>query len=134
MTLEIPESHQWLLEEPVVANLGTIMPDGRPQVNPVWVDHDDTHLRLNSAKGRQKDRNLREREYATVLLVDPDNPYFYVEIRGRVAEVIEGGEAEPHIDTLAKKYLGKDEYPWRQPGSVRMMYKIEPERIVTYGE
>ena len=127
----IPDSHKRLLTEPVIAILSTIMPDGRPQVNPVWCDYDGTFVRVNSAAGRQKDKNLKERKYATLLLMDPEDDYFWVEIRGRVVEATTEG-ADEHIDSLAKKYTGKDKYPFRQEGQVRVTYKIEPERIRPY--
>ncbi len=128
----IPESHIVLFERPVIASLGTVMPDGRPQVNPVWCDYDGTHVRVNSAQGRQKDRNLRERAFATILLRDPENSFFWVEVRGKAVEITtEGGDA--HIDSLAKKYTGEETYPWRVPGEVRVIYKILPERVVASG-
>lgn len=124
----IPESHLELFERPVVANLATLLPDGLIQVNPVWVDYDGTYVRFNSAQGRQKDKNLKKNGTATILLVDPQNPYFWVEIRGRVVEITTEG-AEAQIDSLAKKYLGADSYPWRKPEEVRLTYKIQPERV-----
>ncbi len=130
---KIPESHMRLLKDPVHPNLATVMPDGRPQVHPVWCDYDGTYVRFNTAKGRQKDDNLRREPYATLLLLDPDDPHFWMEIRGDVAERIEGGPADDHIDSLANKYLGKESYPYRRADEVRVMYKIEPERILVSG-
>lgn len=131
---KIPESHRHLLEDKVFAKLGTIMPDGRPQVHPVWCDYDGEYVRINSAKGRQKDENLRQRKYATVLLVAPDDPWFWMEIRGHLAELVEGEEADRHIDSLAHKYLGHETYQGRREGEVRVMYKIEPDRVLAFGE
>ncbi len=131
MAVAIPDSHKRLFIEPVLANLATIMPDGRPQVHPVWCDYDGTYVRTNSAQGRQKSKNLSQRGFATLLLVDPQNPFFWIEVRGRVAESTTAG-ADAHIDSLAKKYLGKDTYPFRREGEVRVMYKIEPERVLTF--
>ena len=108
------------------------MPDGQPQVTPVWVDFDGVHLLVNSAKGRQKDRNMRERPRVSLALIDPDNAYRYLEVRGRVVEVTEDG-ADAHIDKMAKKYLGADSYPFRQPGEQRVIYKISPEHVNTMG-
>ena len=125
---KIPESHLKLFEEPVIANLATVMPDGRPQVNPVWCDYDGTYVRINSSAGRQKDKNLKQRSYATLLLVDPNDPFYWIEVRGRVAEITTEG-ANAHIDSLAKKYLGKDRYPWYREGETRVTYKIEPDRV-----
>ena len=123
------ESYRDLLEQKApLANLGTVMADGTPQVTPVWFDWDGTHIRVNSAKGRLKDLNMRARAAVAVSIVDPDNIYRYLSIRGRVVEVTEQG-ADAHIDALAKKYLGKDKYPFRRAGEVRVTYKIRPERI-----
>ncbi len=132
MSNTIPQSHLTLFEKPVIAMLATVMPDGRPQVNPVWCDFDGTHVRVNSAQGRQKDQNMKERKFATVLLVDPENVFFWVEVRGTVAEITTDG-ADAHIDALAKKYLNADSYPFRNPDEVRVMYKILPERVITSG-
>ncbi len=128
MSNQIPDSHKELFERPVIANLATIMPDGQPQVNPVWCDWDGTHVRLNSAKGRAKDRNMRARPQVTVLLVNPDNVWHWIEVRGTVEEITEAG-ADAHIDALAKKYLGVDEYPFRRSDEVRVTYKIKPTRV-----
>lgn len=133
MSVTVPESHRWLLEDNrVVATLGTLMPEGAPQVHMIWFDYDGTYLRINTAEGRQKDLNLRERPYATFLLVDPNNPYFYLELRGEVAERVTGPDAVAHMGTLAKRYLGQDDF--EPPGETRVMYKIEPKHAVTYGE
>jgi PPOX class probable F420-dependent enzyme len=132
MSVTIPESHRWLLEDNrVVATLGTLMPEGAPQVHKIWFDYDGQYLRINMAEGRQKDKNLRERPYGTFLLVDPDNPYFYLELRGEVAERVVDGEAVEHLSTLAQRYLGQDDF--EAPGETRIMYKIEPKRAVVYG-
>lgn len=125
----IPDSHKILFERPIIASLATVMPDGRPQVNPVWCNYDGTYVRINSVPGRQKDRNLKERKFATILLRDPNDPFFWVEVRGSVVDTTtEGGDA--HIDALAKKYTGEDTYPYRVQGEVRVIYKILPERVV----
>jgi PPOX class probable F420-dependent enzyme len=126
--LIIPDSHRVLFEKPIPASLATVMADGLVQVNPVWVEYDGTFICFNSAQGRQKDKNLKQRRVATLLLVDPENPYFWIEIRGRVAEITTEG-ANQQIDRLAKKYLGQDKYPWRREGEVRISYKIKPERV-----
>jgi PPOX class probable F420-dependent enzyme len=134
MSNQIPESHLELFEKPVIANLATLMPDGQPQVNPVWCDYDGTYIRLNSAKGRAKDRNMRARPQVTVLLVNPESVWHWVEVRGTVEEITEEG-ADAHIDSLANKYLGVDSYPFRSEEEVRVMYKIKPTRVnaVTMG-
>src|SRR5690349_10127467 len=106
----IPDKYRDLFEKKAFASLGTLMPDGRPQVTPVWVDYDGTHFIVNSAKGRAKDRNMRRDPRVTLAVIDPDNPYRYLEVRGRVDEITENG-ADQHIDKMAKKYLGQDKYP-----------------------
>ncbi len=123
---KIPENYLDLFEKRAFGNLATLMPDGHPQVTPVWVDYDGTYVLFNSARGRQKDRNVRRDPRVAVAVQDPDNPYRYLEIRGRVVEITEEG-ADAHIDKLAKKYLGLDKYPYRTPGEVRVMYKIRVE-------
>jgi PPOX class probable F420-dependent enzyme len=129
---EIPDTHRHLLEEKVFAMLGTVMPDGQPQVHPVWVDFDGQHVRINTARGRQKDLNLRQHPQATILLIDTTSPFFWMEIRGHIVERSESEAAEAHIDTLAHKYTG-EEYKGRSPDMVRVLYKIEPTRVVTAG-
>ena len=108
------------------------MPEGSPQVTPVWCDFDGTHVRINSARGRRKDLNMRRDPRVSLALVDPDNPYRYLEIRGRVVEITEDG-GDAHIDSLAHKYLGVDEYPNRRAGEVRVIYKIAPLRFTSMG-
>lgn len=115
-----------------LANVGTVMPDGSPQVTPMWFDYDGTLIRVNSARGRVKDRNIRRNPAVAVSIVDPDNAYRYVTVRGRVVEITEEG-ADAHIDRLAKKYLGQDRYPYRRPEEVRVTYKIAPQRVSGMG-
>lgn len=126
----IPETHRDLVERPIVAVLATVNPDGTPQASPVWFDYVDGYIRVNSAKGRQKDRNMRERPYVSLVIVDPDNPYRYLEIRGRVVQITEEGARE-HIDALARRYTGADRFTPQNPNEVRVMYIIEPTRVVT---
>ena len=130
--MSIPEKYRDLFEKRAFASLGTLMPDGRPQVTPVWVDFDGEHIIFNSAKGRQKDKNVRRDPRVSLAVIDPENPYRYLEIRGRVTEITEHAAAE-HIDKMAKKYLGADKYPYRQPNEVRVIYKIQPERTSMMG-
>jgi PPOX class probable F420-dependent enzyme len=122
----IPEKYLDLFQEKAAfASLATLMADGSPQVTPVWVDYRNGAVLVNSAKGRTKVRNMREGSRVALAVIDPDNPYRYVQVRGRVRRVTEHGAAE-HIDKLAKKYLGKDKYPFARPGEVRVMFEIEP--------
>jgi PPOX class probable F420-dependent enzyme len=130
MAVPIPESHMRLLTEPIIAHLATVMPDGRPQVNPVWCDYDGTYVRVNAAEGRQKGRNMMRRHFATVFLAD--GPYFWMEIRGRVIDSKQD-DAMDHMHLMAKKYTGRDRYTSPRPGETRIMYTIEPERVVIFG-
>ncbi len=132
MSQVIPEQYLDLFEKQAFGNLGTLMKDGSPQVTPVWVDYDGKYVRFNSAKGRVKDNNIRRDPRVSISLQDPANPYRYLEIRGRVVEVTESG-ADEHINNLSQKYLGKAVYPFRQPGEVRVTYKIEPGKVSSMG-
>ena len=125
----IPDNYRDLLnQKKSFANLATVLADGSPQVTPVWFDYTDGKIRVNTAKGRVKSRTLKPGAPVALAIVDPDNPYRYVQIRGRVGRAVEAG-ADVHIDALAKKYLGRDTYPYRQPGEVRVMYEIEPTSV-----
>jgi PPOX class probable F420-dependent enzyme len=132
MAATIPQQYLDLFDKKAFAHLATLMADGRPQVTPVWCDFDGTSVRINSAKGRVKDRNMRRDPRVTLAIQDPDNPYRYLEIRGHVVEITEAG-ADAHIDSLAKKYLGVDKYPSRREGEIRVMYKIQPDHTSTMG-
>jgi PPOX class probable F420-dependent enzyme len=132
MTIDALEKYGDLLAKKALGVIATTMPDGSPQATPVWFDYSDGFFRVNSAKGRQKDLNMRARPKISLTVVDPENPYRYMEVRGKVVEVIEKGGAE-HIDELSKKYLGLDKYPYSQEGEVRVIYRIKPERIVPWG-
>ena len=124
MAGSIPSGFRDLFDKKVFAHLATEMPDGSPQVSPVWVSYDGEHVLVNSAKGRLKDRNVRARPSVALSIQDPDNPYRYLGIRGRVVEVTEEG-AEDLIHQLAKKYMGVDQYPYLGD-DVRVIYKIKP--------
>ena len=128
----IPEKYQDLLQKKAFAQLATLMPDGSPHVAPVWFEYDGKDILVNSAKGRVKDKNMRRDPRVAIAIIDPENPYRYVEIRGRVAEIVEQG-ADAHIDKMAKKYLGVDKYPYRQASETRVMFKIKPEHTSTMG-
>ncbi len=129
----IPDQYLDLFQQKkAFAELATIMADGTPQVTPVWFDYEGGKIRVNTAKGRVKARTLKPGAPVAMAVLDPDNPYRYVLIRGRVASAEENG-ADAHIDALAKKYLGKDSYPFRQPGEVRIRYEIEPVSVSGQG-
>jgi PPOX class probable F420-dependent enzyme len=132
MSTAIPEKYLDLFEKQAFGNLGTLMKDGSPQVTPVWVDYDGKHVLFNSALGRVKDKNVRRDPRVSISLQDPTNPYRYLEIRGKVVEITQSG-ADDHINKLSQKYLGKPVYPFRQPGEVRVLYRVEPERVSTMG-
>jgi PPOX class probable F420-dependent enzyme len=126
----IPASHLDLFKKKAFANLATLMPSGQPQVTPVWVDYDGSHVLVNTAVGRQKDKNLQRDGRVALSIMDPDNPYRYLEVRGHVVERTLDG-ADQHIDAMARKYLGQDRYPYRRPGEVRVLYKVKPERTTS---
>ncbi|MBL8202018.1 MAG: TIGR03618 family F420-dependent PPOX class oxidoreductase [Chromatiales bacterium] len=128
----IPDSHRALLDGPIVVSLATQMKSGRIQVQPVWCSYDGRHILINTEKQRAKYDNLHARRPVTVLAVDPANVYHWIEVRGEVAEETEKG-ADAHIEELAKLYLGVDKYPFGQPGDIRVLFRIAPRRVLTYG-
>jgi PPOX class probable F420-dependent enzyme len=132
MATQVPDKYVDLFQKKAFANLGTLMPDGSPQVTPVWVDYDGKHVRVNSALGRVKDRNIRRDPRVSLAIQDPENPYRYVEIRGKVVDITQNG-ADEHINSLSQKYLGNPVYPGRKPGEVRVLYKIAPEKFSSMG-
>ena len=127
---EFPESHAHILESKALLFLALTQKDGSPQVSPVWFDTEDGLIRINSAKGRLKDKIMRARPAVAAAIVDPENPFTWIQIRGSVVEITEEG-AEAHIDKLAKKYLGVETYQNRMAGQVRVLYKIRPEKVFT---
>ena len=127
---KIPETFSDLFQKKAFAQLATLMSDGSPQVTPVWCEFDGKHVVINSAKGRTKDVNMRRNPTVALSIQDPDNPYRHLCLKGKVVEITEKG-ADAHIDKLSKKYIGKDVYPNRRPGEVRVIYRILPEKIFT---
>lgn len=125
---EVPEKYRDLFNKKAFASLGTLMSDGQPQVTPVWVDYDGKNILFNSARGRVKDLNIRRDPRVSLAIIDPENPYRYLEIRGKVVDITQEG-ADEHINKLAKKYLGVDKYPYRQPGEVRVLYRMRAEKV-----
>jgi PPOX class probable F420-dependent enzyme len=117
-----------LFEKPNFGHVGTIRADGTPHVTPVWVDYDGERVVFNTAVGRAKYKNLQRDPRVTIEVTDHENPYQYVMVSGR-AELEESDEADRHIDKLAKKYMGVDEYPNRAPGERRVLVRVTPERI-----
>ena len=128
----LPASLAPILESKAFTYLSTTMSDGSSQVYPVWFEVKEDHVFINSAQGRLKDRNMRARPKVGLAMANPENPYNYIGIRGTVVEITEEG-ADAHIDSLAKKYLGVDEYPHRREGEVRVIYKIRPDNIFAMG-
>jgi PPOX class probable F420-dependent enzyme len=127
----IPDAYLDLLQQKkAFANLATVMADGSPQVTPVWFDYHDGVIRVNTAQGRVKSRTMKPGAAVALAIMDPDSPYRYIQIRGRVRRADDQG-ADAHIDSLAKKYLGQDKYPFRQPGEKRVMFEIEPTSVHT---
>ncbi len=129
MSASIPDKALDLFEKPALAHFATVMADGTPQVTPVWVDYDGTHVLINTTRGRQKERNVQKQPKVGLDIVDPANPWHWLLVRGHVVEVTEEG-ARDHIDKMAKKYTGADKYTMMQPGDVRIILKIEPERVI----
>lgn len=125
---EIPAEAQHLLKGKHFAHVATLMPDGSPQVSPVWVDVEDGQVLFNTAEGRLKPQNLRRDPRVAISIVDDENPYESMLIRGKAVELTQEG-ADDHIDALANRYMGVDEYPLRQPGEERVIVKIEPEKV-----
>jgi len=129
----VPESHRDLLSDDLqaFAFLTTVMPDGSPQVTPVWFDTEGDLIRVNSARGRVKDRNMTDRPQVALAIVDPKQMYRYVQIRGKVESISEEGARE-HIDKLARKYRGTPTYEWWR-GEQRVIYRIRPRALSTMG-
>lgn len=126
MTRSIPRDQRDLFEKRSFGHLATLMPDGQPQTTPVWVDFDGEHVLINTTEDRQKRENIARDPRVAISITDPDNPYRYLEVRGRVVETTSDG-ADEHIDRLAQRYLGEARYPWRQPGEKRVIVKIAAE-------
>jgi PPOX class probable F420-dependent enzyme len=126
--MNFPEKYRDLLDDKtkVFAYLATIMEDGTPQVTPVWFNTDDQFILVNTAAGRVKDRNMKARPKVALCIADPNDPYRYVQVRGRVIQYTTEG-ANEHIDNLAWKYRGIKKYDNYRPGMQRIIYKILPE-------
>jgi len=129
----IPEKFLPILtNKKAFAHLATLMPDGSPQVTPVWFFYEKGKFLVNTARGRVKDRNMKQNARVALSISDPDNPYSHVSVRGKIVRATEEG-ADASIDALAKKYMDKDKYPFRQPGEVRVIYEIEPVSVSSMG-
>ncbi len=126
----IPPEYEDLFGQKTFAHFATVMPDGTPQVTPVWVDYDGEHVLINTVRGRRKERNVTRDPKVGVSILDPDDPYRYLSIRGEVAEVTEEGAVE-HIDSLARRYMDVEEYPYHEgEEEARVIVKIRPDEVV----
>lgn len=125
---EIPQSARDIIAKKAFASVATLNEDGSPQVTTVWIDADPEHVVFNTAAGRLKANNLERDPRVSIAIPDPDNPYEQVTVQGRVAEITTDG-ADDHIDSLAKKYMDEDEYPFRQPGEQRLIVRVEPQKL-----
>ena len=136
MAKTIPESHKHLLLDPIVVTLVTVMPDGQPQATPVWADYDGRYVIVNTARGRQKERNMKPGAKVTILSINPKNDHDWMEVRGVIAEETEEGAVDV-INALSLKYRGEPDYYARIPEQRgvqrRVTYKIEPTRVNTSG-
>jgi PPOX class probable F420-dependent enzyme len=127
----LTEKQEQFLENPFAGVVTTLRPDGSPHSTIVWVDVADGEVSFNTAAGRVKPNNLERDPRVALLVLDPDDQYRWVAVDGRATVTTDG--ADEQIDRLAKKYLGKDEYPWRQPDQTRLTVKIDPVRVQSYG-
>jgi PPOX class probable F420-dependent enzyme len=136
---ELDPSQLELLDKPIYVTAATLRESGPPHLTVIWASRDDTHIYITSAKGRIKDRNLRARPEISLMAINPENPYHWLSVEGMVVEIVDeedperGAEVTAHIDDLGEAYVNKRPYPNRQPGEVRVKYKIEPTRIVAFG-
>jgi PPOX class probable F420-dependent enzyme len=127
----IPKSHRDVFEAESYGHFATTMPDGSPHVTPVWVDHEGgEYVLVNTARGHRKEKNLRRDPRAAVSVTDPEDPYRYVCVRGPVELTAEG--ATEHVNELARRYLGVDEYPNLDEES-RVIVRIAAENVVVDG-
>jgi PPOX class probable F420-dependent enzyme len=128
---ELDEKQLEYLDNPFVGVVTTLRKDGTPHSTVVWVDREDGTVSFNTARGRAKERHLLQNPNLALIVVDPENPYRWVGVSGR-GELTEEG-ADPQIDRLAKKYLGQDEYPWRNPEETRVKVVITAEHVEATG-
>ena len=127
----IPQQYRDLFDKPITVGLATVLPSGQPQVTPVWCDLDGELVRVNTAEGRQKHKDMVANPLVTVLAVDPSNPFRYLEVRGTVERITEEGAVE-HINKLSHEYTGHD-YPPIPENETRVICYITPQRVVAQG-
>lgn len=128
MSAVIPDDYKDLLQRKNFAHVATIGPHGEPQSTPVWVDWDGTYIRFSQTKTRQKYRNLQRDPHIALSVIDPTNPYRYLEVRGKVVR-IDDDPNNAFINSMAKKYLNQDVYPWHRPGDERVVITVQPEAV-----
>ncbi|MGI8632873.1 MAG: PPOX class F420-dependent oxidoreductase [Solirubrobacterales bacterium] len=128
MAESIPDAARHLFEKPNFAHVATLSPDGTPQVTPVWIDIDGDTVIFNTARGREKDKNLQRDPRVGISIHDQENPYESVSVQGQAVELTEEG-ADEHIDAMAQQYLGEEAYPFRQEGEVRVIVRIEADSV-----
>lgn len=128
----IPDNFRDLLDKPILVSLATTLPDGQVTVTPVWRDFDGAHIRINTDASRIKFKNMLDRPSVTVLAVDPENPYRYLEVRGKVTHTSEEGASE-HIDSLSAAYTGQHPYPWHAPDEQRVICYISIDKAIAHG-
>lgn len=138
MSVSIPDSHKDLLEGPVYVTLATVLPSGQPQLSVVWCSFDGDLIWVNTARGRLKDKNLTARPKATIMAIDLQSPYRWIEVRADVVEVTEEGAVD-HIHELSRLYMGKNYYGDFAPAErasqeTRVIYKLKPNKVVAFGE
>ena len=125
---KLPEAAMKMIEAKNFAHIATLMPDGAPHVSPVWIDHENDEVIVNTAEGRVKLRNIRRDPRVAISIIEQENPYHAILIQGRVVNITNEG-ADTHIDKMAKKYLGVDRYPYRTAGEKRFVLRIDPLRV-----
>lgn len=128
MPASLTDTAKALLDGTNFATVATLEPDGQPQLSPVWVKHDGGDVLFSTTVGRRKHQNIARDNRVTVCVIDHDNPYRYVEVRGIATMTEEGGRAL--IDEFAKKYRGLDEYPYDDPGTVRVVVRVTPYKVL----
>lgn len=128
----IPDSHIDLVPKPSFAHVATIGPDGEPQSTPVWIDGDERRVSFSQTTTRQKYRNVQREPRIALSMIDLENPYRYLEVRGRVIEITDDDD-NAFIDAMARKYLGQETYPYHQPGDQRVVVTLEVEHTTQMG-
>lgn len=128
----IPQKYADILEKVAFANIATVGPNGEPQNNPVWFEWDGERFKFSQTKTRQKYKNLQREPRLAISIIDPDNPYRYMELRGRLTEIEEDPD-NAFINKMAKKYIDADEYPYHQPGDERVVVYVTPEHATHMG-